>query len=81
MRSCFTSTGKRKIYEKIPVHEQAEVVSLIGEIADDPMGKLALHIHIVLDTRDGSAKPGTSAKVILQCSTSRRTTIPRSLSR
>ena len=32
--------------------------TLIGDIADDPEGKPALHIHIVLGTRDGSAKAG-----------------------
>jgi hypothetical protein len=34
------------------------VASLIGDIADDPEGKPALHIHIVVGTRDGSAKAG-----------------------
>jgi uncharacterized protein len=32
--------------------------SLIGDIADGPEGKPALHIHIVVGTRDGSAKAG-----------------------
>jgi uncharacterized protein len=49
---------QKKDYQKIPVGEQVEVASLIGDVADDPKGKPALHIHIVLGTRDGSAKAG-----------------------
>ena len=49
---------QKKDYQKIPVREQVEVASLIGDVADDPKGKPALHIHIVLGTRDGSAKAG-----------------------
>jgi uncharacterized protein len=47
-----------KTYDKIPVAEQVEVASLIGDVADDAEGKPTLHIHIVLGTRDGSAKAG-----------------------
>ena len=46
---------QKKEYEKIPVPEQAEVAALIGDVAE---GKLTLHIHLVLGTRDGSAKAG-----------------------
>jgi hypothetical protein len=49
---------QKKGYQKIPIREQVEVASLIGDVADDPGGKPALHIHIVLGTRDGSAKAG-----------------------
>ena len=49
---------EKKEYEKIPVREQVEVAALIGDVADDPKGKPTLHIHIVLGTRDGSAKAG-----------------------
>jgi predicted DNA-binding protein with PD1-like motif len=49
---------QKKDYLKIPVREQVEVASLIGDIADDPEGKPVLHIHIVVGTRDGSAKAG-----------------------
>jgi predicted DNA-binding protein with PD1-like motif len=49
---------QKKDYQKIPVREQVEVASLIGDVAEDPKGKPALHIHIVLGTRDGSAKAG-----------------------
>ncbi len=48
----------KKEYEKIPVREQVEVAALIGDVTDDPQGKPTLHIHIVLGTRNGSAKAG-----------------------
>lgn len=49
---------EKKEYEKISVREQVEVASLIGDVADDPKGKPALHIHVVLGTRSGDAKAG-----------------------
>jgi uncharacterized protein len=49
---------QEKDYQKIPVREQVEVASLIGDIAADPEGKPTLHIHVVVGTRDGSAKAG-----------------------
>lgn len=48
----------RKEYQKIPVREQVEVASLIGDIALSPEGEPALHAHIVLGRRDGSALAG-----------------------
>jgi predicted DNA-binding protein with PD1-like motif len=49
---------QKKEYQEIPIREQVEVASLIGDIADDPEGTPALHIHIVVGTRNGSAKAG-----------------------
>jgi predicted DNA-binding protein with PD1-like motif len=40
------------------VREQVEVTSLIGDIALSPQGVPALHAHIVLGRRDGSALAG-----------------------
>lgn len=56
---------QRKDYEKIPIGEQVEVVSLIGDIALGPDGVPKLHAHVVLAKRDGSAWGGhlMSAKV------------------
>jgi predicted DNA-binding protein with PD1-like motif len=51
-----------KDYQKIPVQEQVEVASMIGDVAVDPAGKPALHIHVVVGTRDGSAKAGHLGK-------------------
>jgi predicted DNA-binding protein with PD1-like motif len=47
-----------KKYLEIPVGEQVEVASLNGDIGIDDEGKPALHIHLVLGRRDGSAVAG-----------------------
>lgn len=47
-----------KQYEPIPVNEQVEVASLVGDIAIDPDGKPSIHVHAVLGRRDGSAMAG-----------------------
>ncbi len=49
---------EKKEYSSIPVHEQVEVASLIGDVALAPSGTAALHIHVVLGRRDGSALAG-----------------------
>jgi predicted DNA-binding protein with PD1-like motif len=49
---------ERKEYRKIPVEEQVEVASLLGDIALGPDGKPAVHVHLVLGRRDGSALAG-----------------------
>jgi predicted DNA-binding protein with PD1-like motif len=49
---------ERKDYSHIPVREQVEVASLIGDVALSPDGKPALHIHTVLGRRDGTALAG-----------------------
>jgi hypothetical protein len=48
----------RKDYLRIPVREQVEVASLLGDIAQGPSGEPALHIHLVIGRRDGSAMAG-----------------------
>lgn len=47
-----------KQYRRIPVTEQVEVVSLIGDIALDPNHKPTLHPHVVCSKSDGSAVGG-----------------------
>jgi predicted DNA-binding protein with PD1-like motif len=47
-----------KQYKKIPVREQVEVASLIGDVALAPSGKPAVHIHLVVGKSDGSAMAG-----------------------
>ena len=51
-----------KEYLKIPVNEQVEVASMIGDVATDENGGPALHIHLVLGKRDGSALAGHLAE-------------------
>jgi uncharacterized protein len=46
-----------KQYEKIPVREQVEVLSLIGDVALED-GKPKVHAHTVLGRRDGTAHGG-----------------------
>ncbi|HEX2132132.1 MAG TPA: PPC domain-containing DNA-binding protein [Actinophytocola sp.] len=45
-------------YLHLPVDEQAEVLSLIGDIGRDDEDKVALHAHAVLGLRDGSTRGG-----------------------
>ena len=47
-----------KDYRRIPLNEQVEVVSLLGDIALGPNGKPALHPHVVVSRVDGIAMGG-----------------------
>lgn len=47
-----------KEYRDNRVDEQVEVASLIGDIGEDEQGAPAVHIHLVLGRRDGSALAG-----------------------
>jgi uncharacterized protein len=49
---------EKKDYRKIPVKEQVEVVSLLGDVALGPDGKPSLHPHVVISRSDGSALGG-----------------------
>lgn len=49
---------ERKEYRRIPVREQVEVASLVGDVALSPTGEPALHIHLVVGRRDGTALAG-----------------------
>jgi len=49
---------EKREYRKIPVNEQVEVVSLVGDIALGPDGKPSLHPHVVISRSDGSAMGG-----------------------
>jgi uncharacterized protein len=56
---------EKKDYERIPVPEQVEVLSLIGGIAIEGDNAKKVHAHVVLGRRDGAACGGhlLSAKV------------------
>jgi uncharacterized protein len=41
----------KKDYVSIPVHEQVEVASLLGDVAEAPSGKPAVHAHLVVGKR------------------------------
>ena len=47
-----------KKYQNIPVDEQVEVISLIGDIVPDEKGAPSLHAHTVLGRSDGSTRGG-----------------------
>ncbi len=49
--------AERKEYEEIPVHEQVEVLSMVGDIAEHE-GEPELHPHVVLGRRDGTTRGG-----------------------
>ena len=48
---------ERKDYDKIPINEQVEVLSLVGDIALKD-GKPKIHAHVVVGKRDGTAHGG-----------------------
>jgi predicted DNA-binding protein with PD1-like motif len=48
----------RKEYERIPVDEQVEVLSFLGDVALGPDGSPAVHVHAVLGRRDGTTRGG-----------------------
>jgi predicted DNA-binding protein with PD1-like motif len=47
-----------KQYLPLPIDEQVEVASMVGDIAVGPDGKPSIHLHAVLGRRDGSAMAG-----------------------
>jgi predicted DNA-binding protein with PD1-like motif len=48
----------KKKYQNIPVDEQVEVITLVGDIVPDDKGKASLHAHTVLGRSDGSTRGG-----------------------
>jgi uncharacterized protein len=53
---------EKKEYTRIPVPEQVEVASLIGDVALAPSGDPSLHVHLVVGKRDGTAMAGHLAE-------------------
>lgn len=48
---------ERKEYTHIPIHEQVEVLSLVGDVALDK-GQPKIHAHVVVGKADGTAWGG-----------------------
>lgn len=48
----------QKTYRKIPLGEQCEVLSAVGDIAEGDDGKPSAHVHVVLGLSDGSTRGG-----------------------
>lgn len=55
----------KKQYKHIPVHEQVEVLSLLGDVALEK-GEPKLHAHVVVGTSDGSARGGHLIKAVVR---------------
>jgi predicted DNA-binding protein with PD1-like motif len=49
---------EKKKYMPIPVNSQVEVITLVGDIAEDEKGAPSLHAHTVLGLSDGSTRGG-----------------------
>ena len=49
---------EQKTYKKIPLHEQVEVLSLIGDVALKEDGTPQIHAHVVVGDSNGMAHGG-----------------------
>ena len=49
---------QKKDYQRIPVREQVEVLSLVGDITLDDKGEPKVHAHAVLGRSDGTTRGG-----------------------
>ncbi len=49
---------EKKEYQKIPLREQVEVLSLVGDVALKPDGSPQLHAHVVVGRADGTTRGG-----------------------
>jgi predicted DNA-binding protein with PD1-like motif len=49
---------QNKKYQDIPIEEQVEVITLVGDIVPDDKGKQSLHAHTVLGRNDGTTRGG-----------------------
>lgn len=56
---------EKKDYKKIPIHEQMEVLSLLGDVSLSK-GEPKVHAHVVLGKSDGSACGGHLVKAIVR---------------
>ncbi len=50
--------SEKKDYKKIPINEQVELLSLVGNIARDTDGNPKIHAHAVVGKADGTAYGG-----------------------
>ncbi len=49
---------EKKKYQPIPIDGQVEVITLVGDIAENDKGEPDLHAHTVLGLSDGSTRGG-----------------------
>ncbi len=55
---------QKKMYREIPIREQVEVLSMVGNFALY-QGKPALHTHMVVGHRDGTASGGQLIQAVV----------------
>jgi len=55
-----------KQYHEIPVNEQVEVVSMVGNVSRSPDGEPRVHAHVALGRRDGSLIGGHLVRGIVR---------------
>jgi predicted DNA-binding protein with PD1-like motif len=55
-----------KEYRHIPVREQVEVLSLVGDVARDEKGEPKLHAHVVVGKSDGTAHGGHLIEAVVR---------------
>ena len=60
----FDWTAKK--YQPIPVDEQVEVLTMVGDIAENERNEPDLHAHAVLGRRDGSTRGGHLMQAIVR---------------
>ena len=48
----------KKKYMPIPINNQVEVITLVGDVVEDERGAPSLHAHVVLGQSDGYARGG-----------------------
>jgi predicted DNA-binding protein with PD1-like motif len=53
----YFDRGKKE-YQRIPVNEQVEVLSLVGDVALKPDGSPEVHAHVVVGRSDGTTLGG-----------------------
>jgi predicted DNA-binding protein with PD1-like motif len=57
---------EKQRYEPTDINEQVELLSLIGDVAASPGGKPAVHAHLTVGKRDGTAHGGHLMKGIVR---------------
>ena len=55
-----------KAYHKIPIEQQCEALSLIGDVAESDEGQPSLHVHAVLGLSNGSTRGGHLLEAIVR---------------
>jgi hypothetical protein len=56
----------KKEYKPIPIHEQVEVVSILGNISRDEQDQVVLHAHVIVGTSDGTTRGGHLINAIVR---------------